>query len=200
MPPIVSSRNDVWETSAEIPYWWRVTTQIWVVLLIGWSKIFFQSAAEVTRHQYGISALSFETPFREGASGGFTKSELFSQGTSHPYYLFNNFTSLGVFAPLTKKSKRIRRAKENDKKTARPATKSALLQDFQGRVGNNNNLHEETSISKRAFLVIILYSNLWEILLNNFELDDNSSAKLSPLYTRTFTLTSFLCQERFLFL
>ena len=25
----------VWETSAEIPYWWRVTTQIWLVLLIG---------------------------------------------------------------------------------------------------------------------------------------------------------------------
>ena len=33
-PPL----NDVWETSAEIPYWWRVTTQIWVVLLIGWIK------------------------------------------------------------------------------------------------------------------------------------------------------------------
>ena len=28
----------VWETGAEIPYWWRVITQIWVVLLIGWSK------------------------------------------------------------------------------------------------------------------------------------------------------------------
>ena len=34
--PLVSPRNDVWETSAEIPYWWRVTTPIWVVLLIGW--------------------------------------------------------------------------------------------------------------------------------------------------------------------
>ena len=31
MPPLVSPRNDVWETSAEIPYWWRVNTQIWVV-------------------------------------------------------------------------------------------------------------------------------------------------------------------------
>ena len=31
-----SWRNDIWETSVEIPYWWRVTTQIWVVLLIGW--------------------------------------------------------------------------------------------------------------------------------------------------------------------
>ena len=38
MPPAVSPRNDVWETSSEIPYWWHVTTQIWVVLLIGWIK------------------------------------------------------------------------------------------------------------------------------------------------------------------
>ena len=27
---MVSPRNDVWEESAEIQYWWRVTTQIWV--------------------------------------------------------------------------------------------------------------------------------------------------------------------------
>ena len=38
MPPVVSPRYDVWEASAEIPYWWHVTTQIWVVLLISdWS-------------------------------------------------------------------------------------------------------------------------------------------------------------------
>ena len=37
-PPLVSPRNDVLETSAEIPYWWRVSTQIWVVFLIGWSE------------------------------------------------------------------------------------------------------------------------------------------------------------------
>ena len=30
--PLVSPPNDVWEKSAEIPYWWRVTIQIWVVL------------------------------------------------------------------------------------------------------------------------------------------------------------------------
>ena len=29
-------QNDIWETTVEIPYWWHVTTQIWVVLLIGW--------------------------------------------------------------------------------------------------------------------------------------------------------------------
>ena len=36
--PLVFTPNDVWETSAEVPYWWRVTTLIWVVLLIGWIK------------------------------------------------------------------------------------------------------------------------------------------------------------------
>ena len=47
--PLVSPRIDDWETSAEIPYWWRVTTQIWVVLLsgrgTGWEICFIQSEA-----------------------------------------------------------------------------------------------------------------------------------------------------------
>ena len=37
-PPLVSQRNDIWEISMEIPCWWRLTTQIQVLLLIGWSK------------------------------------------------------------------------------------------------------------------------------------------------------------------
>ena len=41
MPPLVSPQNDVWEMGAEIPHWWRITTQIWVV----------------TCHQYGISTI-----------------------------------------------------------------------------------------------------------------------------------------------
>ena len=48
-PPLVSPPNYVWETSAEIPYGWHVTTQIWVlVLLIGraaWEIWFNQSEA-----------------------------------------------------------------------------------------------------------------------------------------------------------
>ena len=36
--PLFSQPNDVWKTSAEISYWWHVSTQIWVVLLIGWNK------------------------------------------------------------------------------------------------------------------------------------------------------------------
>ena len=38
-PPLVSREyNYVWETNAGTLYWWCVTTQIWVVHLIGWSK------------------------------------------------------------------------------------------------------------------------------------------------------------------
>ena len=37
-PPLFSPRNEVWETGAKFPYRWRVTTQMWVVLLIAWSK------------------------------------------------------------------------------------------------------------------------------------------------------------------
>ena len=29
MPPLFPLRNNVWEMTKEIPYWWRVTTQIW---------------------------------------------------------------------------------------------------------------------------------------------------------------------------
>ena len=83
-PPVVSGRNDVWETSAEILHWWRVTypdvgspfdrpcvcrvgnllqpikstTQIWVV----------------TRPQCGISALVCQTSFR-GETGALLASQ-----------------------------------------------------------------------------------------------------------------------------
>ena len=88
-PPLVSPRNDVWETSAEIPYWRRVTTQIWVVLLTGWSKFPKPQAVRpirsttqywvVTSHQYGISALVSQMSFRGETSGGVVKCRLFSQ-------------------------------------------------------------------------------------------------------------------------
>ena len=51
MPPLVSPRNNVWGTTAEIPYWWRVTIQIWLVLLIGCAdmEICFIQSDTVTR-------------------------------------------------------------------------------------------------------------------------------------------------------
>ena len=46
--PLEPSQNDVWVTNAVIPFWWRVTNQILVVLLIGWNEVpanFYQSEA-----------------------------------------------------------------------------------------------------------------------------------------------------------
>ena len=70
--PLVSPPNDVWETSAEIPYWWRVTTRIWVVLLIGGAawKIWFNQR---------ISALVSQSSFCRETSGSVAKCRLFSQ-------------------------------------------------------------------------------------------------------------------------
>ena len=91
--PLVSLRNDFWETGTNdfrIPYcWrqWRVTTKIWVVLLIGWNKFLSRHdqseelPRSVTRHQYGIAALVFQTSFRGETSGGVLKCRLFSQAT-----------------------------------------------------------------------------------------------------------------------
>ena len=49
-PALISLRIDL-ETSADIPYWWRVTTQIWLVLLIGCAarKICFGQLYALTR-------------------------------------------------------------------------------------------------------------------------------------------------------
>jgi len=87
MPPTISPQYDVWETSAEIPYWWHVTTQIWVLLLIGCATCqicFNQSGALphwIVMHQYGISVLVSQTSFRGETVGGVAKCRLFSQAT-----------------------------------------------------------------------------------------------------------------------
>ena len=70
--PLVSPINDIWETSAEIPYWWRVTTQIRVV----------------TRHQYGISALVSQTSFGGETSSSVAKCRLFNL-----FLLFSGYES-----------------------------------------------------------------------------------------------------------
>ena len=60
------------ETSAEIPYWWRVTTQIWVVLLIGCV------AWEIWFNQW--EALPRSGSFGGETSGSIAKCQLFNSG------------------------------------------------------------------------------------------------------------------------
>ena len=76
VPPLVPRRNDVWESSAEIPYWWRITFQIWAVLLIGWSK--FLTPHDQSKAHW-ISALHFAE--KAGTSGVVAKCWLFALAT-----------------------------------------------------------------------------------------------------------------------
>jgi len=64
-PALVFPQNDFWERSPEIPYWWRVTTQILVVFLIGRAAREIWSASQrhypdwgSARHQCGFCSRS----------------------------------------------------------------------------------------------------------------------------------------------
>ena len=88
--PLVSPWRDIWVMTAEIPYWQHVTTQIWILLPIGWSK--FLLAAQPVRsttqiwvvpsHQHRISVVVSQTLFSSETSGGIAKCQLFSQATN----------------------------------------------------------------------------------------------------------------------
>ena len=90
-PQLVSTQNVVWETSAEIPYWWRVTTQSWVLSASDWLKRHDQSITQicvVTRHQYGISALVSQTSFRGKPVVASQNVGCFLMLTFNPRFLF----------------------------------------------------------------------------------------------------------------
>ena len=60
--PLVSPPNEVWETNAEIPYWWHITTQIWVVLLISraaWEIWFNRSGALPRSGKWHVISFEF---------------------------------------------------------------------------------------------------------------------------------------------
>ena len=86
--PLLTPRNDVSGTWEEIPYWWLVSTYIWIVLLIGCAAkdiCLNQSEAlpsqiwVVTRHQCGMFAVDPHTLFRGKTRDGVSKCRLFCQ-------------------------------------------------------------------------------------------------------------------------
>ena len=85
------------ETSAEIPYWWRDTTQIWEVLLIGWSKFsanqnYFPDLGSVTSSVWNFCArFDSQTSFQGDTRGGVAKCRLFCQaiGKSNAFFLMH---------------------------------------------------------------------------------------------------------------
>ena len=78
-PPSLSPRNNVWETSAEIPYWWRVTSQIWLV------EANFPLGTTNQRHyqDLGISALVSQVSFCGEARGRLWSSQWFLNSVSY---------------------------------------------------------------------------------------------------------------------
>ena len=84
--PLVSPPNDVWETSSENPYWWRVTPQIWVGLLICRARGKFDSTNQKHYPDLGSEASSvpnFCTRFGK-TSGSVAKCRLFSLAKCRP--------------------------------------------------------------------------------------------------------------------
>ena len=104
-------RYNVWTTSKEIPYWWPVTTQIWVVLLFG--SIFptrhDQSEALPTSADLGSVTSSVWNLFARvsdvilwGASGNLVKSS--ASAVWPGYDAIRLFITECGFAQVTKKS------------------------------------------------------------------------------------------------
>ena len=89
MRSLISLWSEVCETAAEIPYWWRVTFQIWVVLLIGRSK--FSGCTTNQKHYPDLNNQwrAPHTSFRGETSRGVARCRLFSQTM-----LFHNLNCL----------------------------------------------------------------------------------------------------------
>ena len=69
-------------TSVEFPYWWRVTTQIWVVLLIGCASTnqkHYPDLLSDTPSVWNFCACSSDVTFRGETSSCVAKLWLFSQ-------------------------------------------------------------------------------------------------------------------------
>ena len=67
-------------TSKEIPYWWRVTTQFWLV--VPWVKFASTNQKhypDLVSDAYGVSTLVSQTTFREETSDDVARGRLFSQ-------------------------------------------------------------------------------------------------------------------------
>ena len=82
-------QNDIWETSVEIPYWWHVTTQIWVVLLMVENLLpHIRSITQGTETclQYWLYAFFSQTSFCTETSGSVAK---INQG--HPTSIFRKY-------------------------------------------------------------------------------------------------------------
>ena len=97
-PQLVSPQNKVWRP--EIPYWWRVTTQIWVRLLICWGKFpsrHDQSEALPRFVWWRVICMKFRRTFQEGKSPG---KEFVLEGTKLQYPQTQELLQCKIFTLL----------------------------------------------------------------------------------------------------
>ena len=132
-PPLVSLRNNVWEMSAEIPYWWRVTTQIWL-FLIGHSCVgnWFQQS-----YQCLISVLVSQTSFRGKTCGSVMKFRpffnfLFFRQKGHTHQKHSWISSFIQAASMCGTTKQLTRAINPNARKQVPIT---LKYQWKGQSG-----------------------------------------------------------------
>ena len=81
---LVSLQNGIWGTTAEIPFWWHIATQIWLVVLIDRPIRSSTQICIVMHHKNGISVLIPQTSFLGETCESILKCGLFSQAFSIP--------------------------------------------------------------------------------------------------------------------
>ena len=92
--PLVSLRSGIWPSSAKIPYWWRVTSLILILLLIGCAvraTSYNQYKALSWSGKFHVISMEFlrfvpQTSFWRETSGCVAKCGLFSQASKVPLY------------------------------------------------------------------------------------------------------------------
>ena len=112
-------RNNVWGTTSEIPYWWRVVSLprsglcFWLVVPRGKGASTNQNHCqtwEVTRHQHGISALVSQTSFCGETSCKVVKCRLFFfSGYNNAKSVKNRDNTIGLTIKCNMDFKQIRR-------------------------------------------------------------------------------------------
>ena len=97
--PLVSLRSGIWPSSGKIPYWWRVTSLILILLLIGCAvraTSYNQYKALSWSGKFHVISMEFlrfvpQTSFWRETSGCVAKCGLFSQASKVPLYSQTSF-------------------------------------------------------------------------------------------------------------
>lgn len=129
--PLVSPRNDVCRTRAEIPFWWSVTTQVWVV----------------AHHEYEISARIPRTLFRWETGGDIANCRLVSE-VRNTFLVGSHVTSWPSW------SRRSRRCKKRERFRFRTETNVCSSQLLWPRLRQLQTSNKNQTIKSYLFYLL----------------------------------------------